>query len=350
MTSQALPVSDRAAAAPVSRVGARRSGWLAGAAVLLVLAVMLSLAVGSRSISLAVITDTLLSGGHSDDAVVVRTLRIPRTVIGLTVGAALGLAGTVLQGITRNPLAEPGLLGVSQGAAMAVVIAISVFGVSSLDEYVWFAFAGAITAVVAVYTIAGRGRAGVNPIKLSLAGAALSALMASVTSAVLTTDSATLDQYRFWQVGALGGRSPGMIVQMLPFLAVGLLLVFAVARGLDALGLGEDTASGLGQRVGVIRVLGALGATMLTAVAVAAAGPVAFAGLAAPHLARLLVGSSHRWVLCLSALFGSSLLLIADVAGRVLLPPAEVPAGAMTALIGVPVLVLLVRRKRVMAG
>jgi iron complex transport system permease protein len=342
-------MSDRTAG-PVSRAGARRTGWLMGAAALLLLAVMLSLAVGSRAISPLTVVDTLLHGGHSEDAVVIRTLRMPRTVVGLAVGAALGLAGTVMQGITRNPLAEPGILGVSQGAAMAVVVAIAVFGVSSLDEYVWFAFAGAVLAVVTVYAIAGRGRAGVSPVKLALAGAAFSALMASVTSAVLTTSAATLDQFRFWQVGALGGRSLDMAAQMVPFLAAGVLFVFAVARGLDALALGEDTASGLGQRVAVIRVLGALGATMLTGTAVAAAGPVAFAGLAAPHLARLLVGGGHRWVLCLSALLGASLLLVADVMGRVLLPPAEVPAGAMTALIGVPVLVLLVRRKRVVAG
>jgi iron complex transport system permease protein len=349
MTSLPLPVPDRTAG-QVSRAAARRTGWLIGAAALLLLAVLMSLAVGSRSISPPTVVDTLLHGGHSEDAVVIRTLRMPRTVVGLAVGAALGLAGTVMQGITRNPLAEPGILGVSQGAAMAVVVAIAVFGVSSLEEYVWFAFAGAIFAVVIVYLIAGRGRAGVSPVKLALAGAAFSALMASITSAVLTTNAATLDQYRFWQVGALGGRSLEMAVQMLPFLLAGVLLVFAVARGMDALALGEDTASGLGQRVAVIRVLGALGATLLTGVAVAAAGPVAFAGLAAPHLARLLVGAGHRWVLCLSALLGSSLLLVADVMGRVLFPPEEVPAGAMTALIGVPALVLLVRSRRVVAG
>ncbi|MCW2901398.1 MAG: iron transporter permease [Streptosporangiaceae bacterium] len=349
MTSPPLPVCN-GIAAPAGHAGVRRTGWLIGAVALLALAAIVSLAVGSRPISPPTVIDTLLHGGHSEDAIVIRTLRIPRTVVGLAVGAALGLAGTVMQGITRNPLAEPGILGVSQGAAMAVVVAISVFGVSSLDEYVWFAFAGAVLAVVGVYTTAGRGRTGISPVKLVLAGAAFSALMASVTSAVLTTDSATLDQFRFWQVGALGGRSMDMAAQMLPFLAAGLVFVFASARGLDALALGEDTAQGLGQRVAVTRLLGALGATLLTGVAVAAAGPVAFAGLAAPHLARLLVGASHRWVLCLSALFGSSLLLLADVIGRVLFPPAEIPAGAMTALIGVPVLVLLVRRKRVVAG
>ncbi|WP_329497201.1 iron ABC transporter permease [Kitasatospora herbaricolor] len=328
----------------------RRILWLAAALAVLAAAVLLSLTVGSRSIPLGETVAALLHGGDTTDAVVVRELRVPRTVVGLAVGAALGLAGTVMQGITRNPIADPGILGVSQGAAAGVVVAISVFGVGSLTGYVWFGFAGAALAAVLVHTLAGRGRGGATPVKLALAGAAMSAFIASLNTLVLTTDSATMDQFRFWQVGSLSGRTADVAWQLMPFLLAGLLLVFAVARGLDALALGEDTAKGLGARTGLVRATGALGATVLTGSAVAAAGPIAFVGLAVPHAARALVGADHRWVLTLSAVLGPALLLLADALGRVLFPPSEVPAGVMTALVGVPVLVVLVRRRKVVAA
>ncbi|MFF1871977.1 iron ABC transporter permease [Streptomyces sp. CB03911] len=328
----------------------RRILWLAAGLAVLAAAVLLSLTVGSRSIPLGETVAALLHGGDTTNAVVVRELRVPRTVVGLAVGAALGLAGTVMQGITRNPIADPGILGVSQGAAAGVVVAISAFGVGSLTGYVWFGFAGAALAAVLVHTLAGRGRGGATPVKLALAGAAMSAFIASLNTLVLTTDSATMDQFRFWQVGSLSGRTPDVAWQLMPFLLAGLLLVFAVARGLDALALGEDTAKGLGARTGLVRATGALGATVLTGSAVAAAGPIAFVGLAVPHAARALVGADHRWVLTLSAVLGPALLLLADALGRVLFPPSEVPAGVMTALVGVPVLVVLVRRRKVVAA
>ncbi|MET9613224.1 FecCD family ABC transporter permease [Kitasatospora indigofera] len=328
----------------------RRILWLAAALAVLAAAVLLSLTVGSRGIPLGETVAALLHGGDTTNAVVVRELRVPRTVVGLAVGAALGLAGTVMQGITRNPIADPGILGVSQGAAAGVVVAISAFGVTSLTGYVWFGFAGAALAAVLVHTLAGRGRGGATPVKLALAGAAMSAFIASLNTLVLTTDAATMDQFRFWQVGSLSGRTADVAWQLLPFLLAGLLLVFAVARGLDALALGEDTAKGLGARTGLVRATGALGATVLTGSAVAAAGPIAFVGLAVPHAARALAGADHRWVLTLSAVLGPALLLLADALGRVLFPPSEVPAGVMTALVGVPVLVVLVRRRKVVAA
>ncbi|GGV17696.1 iron ABC transporter permease [Kitasatospora herbaricolor] len=328
----------------------RRILWLAAALAVLAAAVLLSLTVGSRGIPLGETVAALLHGGDTTDAVVVRELRVPRTVVGLAVGAALGLAGTVMQGITRNPIADPGILGVSQGAAAGVVVAISVFGVGSPTGYVWFGFAGAALAAVLVHALAGRGLGGATPVKLALAGAAMSAFIASLNTLVLTTDSATMDQFRFWQVGSLSGRTADVAWQLMPFLLAGLLLVFAVARGLDALALGDDTAKGLGARTGLVRATGALGATVLTGSAVAAAGPIAFVGLAVPHAARALVGADHRWVLTLSAVLGPALLLLADALGRVLFPPSEVPAGVMTALVGVPVLVVLVRRRKVVAA
>ncbi|MET7924854.1 FecCD family ABC transporter permease [Streptomyces sp. NPDC055059] len=333
-------------AAPAAR---RRIVWTAAALVALVLAVLLSLAVGARAIAPSAVLDALVHGGHSDDAEVVRGLRLPRTLVGLMVGAALALAGTVLQGITRNPIADPGILGISQGASVGVVLAIAFAGIHTLTGYVWFAFAGAALASVAVHAIASSGRGGATPVKLALGGAAINALLVSVTTAVLTTKASAMDEFRFWQVGSLSGRDTHIVGQVWPFLVVGVLLVLSVARGLDALALGEDVAKGLGQRVATVRIVGGLGATVLTGVGVAAAGPIAFIGLAVPHIARAVVGSDHRWVLPMAALIGPVMLLVSDTVGRVVFPPGEVPAGVMTALIGVPFLVTLVRRKAVPA-
>ncbi|MEU1125298.1 iron ABC transporter permease [Streptomyces sp. NPDC005899] len=327
----------------------RRALATAAAVVALLAAVLLSLAVGARTIAPASVLDALLHGGHSDAAEVIRQMRVPRTLIGLMVGAALAVAGTALQGITRNPIADPGILGISQGASVAVVLAIAYAGVHTLSGYVWFAFAGAAVASVAVYAVAARGRGGATPVKLALGGAAVNALLVSVTMAVLTTKASALEEFRFWQVGSIAGREAGVAGQIWPFLLVGLLLVLSVARGLDALALGEDAAKGLGQNVATVRVVGGIGATVLTGAGVAAAGPIAFVGLAVPHIARAIVGADHRWALPMAALVGPVILLVSDVVGRIVLPPGEVPAGVMTALIGVPFLVTLVRRKAVPA-
>ncbi|MFF3258927.1 FecCD family ABC transporter permease [Streptomyces sp. NPDC002932] len=327
----------------------RRALMTAAAVLALLFAVLLSLAVGARTIAPSAVLDALLHGGHSDAAEVIRNMRVPRTLIGLMVGAALALAGTVLQGITRNPIADPGILGISQGASVGVVLAIAYAGIHTLTGYVWFAFAGAAIASVAVYAIASSGRGGATPVKLALGGAAINALLVSVTMAVLTTKASALDEFRFWQVGSIAGREAQVAQQIWPFLLVGTVLVLSVARGLDALALGEDMAKGLGQKIATVRIVGGIGATVLTGVGVAAAGPIAFIGLAVPHIARAIVGSDHRWVLPMAALIGPMMLLVSDVIGRIVFPPSEVPAGVMTALIGVPFLVTLVRRKAVPA-
>ncbi|WP_306329255.1 FecCD family ABC transporter permease [Streptomyces venezuelae] len=327
----------------------RRVLATSAALVALLVAVLLSLAVGARPIAPSTVLDALLHGGTSPDAEVVRQLRVPRTLIGLMVGAALALAGTALQGITRNPIADPGILGISQGSSVGVVLAIAFFGVHTLTGYVWFAFAGAALAAVAVHAVASSGRGGATPVKLALGGAAINALLLSVTTGILTTRASALDEFRFWQIGSLDGRDAQIVGQIWPFLLAGAVLVVSVARGLDALALGEDVAKGLGQRVATVRIVGGVGATVLTGAGVAAAGPVAFVGLAVPHIARAVVGSDHRWVLPMAALVGPVMLLVADVAGRIVFPPGEVPAGVMTALIGVPFLVTLVRRKAVPA-
>nr|WSW67667.1 iron ABC transporter permease [Streptomyces sp. NBC_00995] len=334
---------------PAAPRRSRRALATAAAVAALLIAVLLSLAVGARSIPPSEVFDVLLHGGHSDAAEVIRNMRVPRTLIGLMVGASLALAGTVLQGITRNPIADPGILGISQGASVGVVLAIAYAGIHTLTGYVWFAFAGAAIASVAVYAIASSGRGGATPVKLALGGAAINALLVSVTMAVLTTKASALDEFRFWQVGSIAGREADVAQQIWPFLLLGTVLVLCVARGLDALALGEDMAKGLGQKIATVRVVGGIGATVLTGAGVAAAGPIAFIGLAVPHIARAIVGSDHRWVLPMAALIGPVMLLVSDVIGRILFPPSEVPAGVMTALIGVPFLVTLVRRKAVPA-
>ncbi|GLF97188.1 FecCD family ABC transporter permease [Streptomyces yaizuensis] len=327
----------------------RRIGWTAAAVVALLVAALLSFAVGARSIAPSAVFDALLNGGTSDDARVVTEMRVPRTLIAVMVGAALALAGTVTQGITRNPIADPAILGISQGASVGVVIAIAFAGTHTLGGYIWFGFVGAALASVAVYAIASRGRGGATPVKLALGGAAINALLAAVTTGILSVKAATLDEFRFWQVGSVAGRDAEIVSQVWPFMVVGVVLVAMAARGLDALALGDDMATGLGQNVAAIRITGGIGATVLTGAGVAAAGPIAFIGLAVPHIARALVGTDHRWVLPLAALLGPTMLLVADVVGRVVLPPGEIPAGVTTALIGVPFLVALVRRKAVPA-
>ena len=328
--------------------GARRGVLLAAAGVLLVAATVASLVVGARAISPAHALASLFDPS-TPDADVVRSLRVPRTVVGLVVGAGLAVAGVIMQALTRNPLGDPRILGVSAGASLGVVLAMTVFGLSLLTQYVWFGIAGALLAGMAGYLVAARTREGASPVTLALAGAAFDASIGGVVYAILTSNASTFDGYRFWVAGSLAGRTPLVALQVAPFLVAGLLLAAYLARGLDALVLGGDVAAGLGHSVARVRLLGALAVALLTGAAVAAAGPIGFVGLAVPHLARALVGGAHRWVLAMSLLLGPVMLLGADVVGRVVLSSGEVPAGIVTALVGAPLLVLLVRRAKVVA-
>jgi iron complex transport system permease protein len=334
------------------RSGVRRAAWVAGAAGVLAALVAASLLLGSRHLAPADVWHALWPGsaGGSEATLVVRSLRVPRTVIGLLAGCATGMAGVLMQALTRNPIADPGLLGVNAGAALGIVTAISVFGIGSVTGYIWFGFAGAGLAALAGFVLASRGRAGATPVTLALAGAALASFLGAVTTAVLVLDANTFDQFRFWLVGSLTGRGLDVAVSVLPFLAAGAVLALVVARGLDALVLGEDVAVGLGHRVGRVRAVTAAAVTLLTGGAVAAAGPIGFVGLTVPHLARAMVGSAHRWVLVLSALLGAGLLLLADVVGRLVAGSGELQAGVVTALLGAPVLVAVVRRRTVVAA
>ncbi|WP_425565484.1 FecCD family ABC transporter permease [Pilimelia columellifera] len=312
---------------------------------LLVVLALASVAVGARSLPLSTVLDALLAPDGSYDAAVVARQRVPRTVLAIAVGAALGVAGALMQALTRNPLADPGLLGVNGGAAAAVVSAISFLGLTSPLEYIWFAFAGAGAAAVIVYTIGATGRA-TGPVRLALAGTAVSAALIAYTWAVQLADDKALDQFRFWIVGGLAGRGLDVLVPMAPFLALGVLAGLALAWPLNVLALGDDTSRALGLRLGHTRLAAAGVITVLCGAATAAAGPFSFVGLAVPHAARALVGPDQRWVLAYSALLGPCLVLAADVTGRVLLDLGELEAGLVTAFVGAPLFIALIRRRR----
>jgi iron complex transport system permease protein len=307
---------------------------------LLGVAVVLSVLVGSTAVPWGSLLDT----GAADH--LVAAARLARTCVALAAGAALGLAGGCLQGLTRNPLADPGILGLNAGASLAMVVAISFLGVSDLAAYLWFAFAGAALAALLVHGVASVGRDGATPVKLVVTGAAVTAALTSCISGVLLTDQDTMESFRHWQVGTVGGRGYDVLLLVLPFLVVGGLLAVAASRALDSLALGDDLASGLGRHPARDRALAGVAVVLLAGGACALAGPIAFVGLVVPHVARIVTGPAHRRVLPLSAAYGAALVVLADTAGRVVLPPTEVQVGIMTAVVGVPVFVALVRRSR----
>lgn len=308
--------------------------------VALALTVVASLLIGARWAPFAAVLDP----DHPLHAVV--TARIDRTLLGLVAGGALGLVGALMQGLTRNPLADPGILGINAGAAFAMVLAISAFGVSDLAAYVWFGFAGAALAMALVHVVAALGRGGTTPIKVAIAGAAVTAAFTSWTQGVLLTDRTTIESFRLWSVGTVGGRDTGVLLVGLPFIVVGALLGLASVRSLNALALGEDLARGLGRRVGIDRLVIGVAVVLLAGASTAIAGPIAFVGLIVPHGVRAVVGPDYRYVLPLSIGFGALLVVLADVIGRVVLPPGEVQVGIMTAVVGAPVFLRLVRRGR----
>ncbi|GLW74794.1 iron-enterobactin transporter membrane protein [Kitasatospora phosalacinea] len=330
--------------APVPRSAAARQTLLLAAGLgTLALCAALSLALGSRSIPLPTVIDALSGTVHGADADVVVGLRVPRTVIGIAVGAALGAAGAVAQGVTRNPLASPTTLGINAGAGFAVVTAIFALGLSHPLQFVWFAVAGAAGAALLVYGTARRS-GDLDPVRLALGGTVLSAVLASWTSALMLANRRTLDEARFWLAGSIGGRSLDGLYQVLPLLLVGVVLALAITPALNALALGDETAQALGVPVARIRVAGGLAVVLLAAGSVAVAGPVAFVGLAAPHLVRPLLGNDHRLLVpgCLVA--GPVLLLLADVLGRLVVRPSEIEVGIVTAFLGAPLLAVLARR------
>ena len=347
-----LPRSTVAApTAPSSHrtpTGVRAAGLLVALGALLLVA-LLSVAVGSKAIPLGTVIHELFHYDGSDDGVVIRSLRIPRTLLGLAVGAGLGLAGALMQAVTRNPLADPGLLGVNAGASAAIVTAIGVLHLTSPSAYVWFALAGAAVAAVLVYVLGSRGRSAATPVRLALAGAAISAVLGAFISGLVLTDQHAFDDFRFWSVGSLAGRDLSVLWQTGPFLLAGAVIALALSRPLNAIALGDDAGRALGAHLGRTRAWSILAITLLCGAATAAAGPIGFVGLAVAHLARGITGPDQRWVLPYSMLLAPTLLLGSDVLGRVIARPSEIEVGILTAFLGAPVLVLLARRRRLAA-
>lgn len=312
----------------------------------LAVAVALSLCVGARPLSLTEVWAGLTTADPDDPAsIVLQALRLPRLMAGLIAGVSLGMAGVLMQGLTRNPLAEPGIMGINAGASFAVVFGAFAFGLGSTAMLSGLAFAGAALAAVAVFVLGG-GMAGGGPVRMTLAGAAMSALLLSLVSALVLMRSEALDVYRFWVVGSLSDAASRPLGPMAAVAAAGALLALASGSALDALSLGDATARSLGVRVGLARAAVLAAVTALSGAAVMVAGPLVFLGLVVPHLARRLVGTQTRPMLAASALLGPMVLLCADVIGRITLPPGEVRAGVMTALMGGPAFVLLARRMR----
>ncbi|MEV6949218.1 iron chelate uptake ABC transporter family permease subunit [Streptomyces sp. NPDC051172] len=338
------PPEQRAetAPAPPTRRAIRAFGLVASAAVL-VLVALASIAVGAKELPLEQVWHGLFqdTGTYGD---VVVDERLSRTVLGLLAGAALGLSGAVLQALTRNPLADPGLLGINAGASAAVVTAMTYFGVTSLNGYVWFAFFGAAAVGTLVWFLGGSR--GATPVRLALAGTAISAALYGYLQAVMITDDAALNKMRFWTVGSLSSATGSTILQVLPFLAVGTVLALALARPLNAVAMGDDTAKALGANLNRTRALSMLAAVVLCGAATAACGPIAFVGLMVPHVVRSFTGPDLRWILPYATILSPVLLLGADVIGRVVARPSELQVGIITAIIGGPVFIFLVRRRR----
>lgn len=343
ITQTRTPLPD---AAPLRRPAVVRLAWLLGAGLALCVLCVLSVAFGAREVTFAEIVAGLGGDvrGVSEAAVVAR---VPRTVLAALVGAALGLAGAGMQAVTRNPLADPGILGVSGGAALAVVIGIVFFGLADPTAYLAVAITGAAVAAVFVYGVGSLGRGGATPLKLTLAGAAISAAFASLTSAILLPRVDAMETFRFWQIGGVGGATWDRIALVLPVLAIGAVICLVCARGMNSLALGDDLAAGLGENVFRTRLIAAAGAVILCGAATAVAGPIAFVGLVIPHICRLLVGTDHRWLLPFCAVAGAGLLVAADIIGRVVARPEEIEVGIITAFIGAPVFIWIVRRQKV---
>ncbi|MFV2215911.1 FecCD family ABC transporter permease [Actinomadura sp. LOL_016] len=324
---------------------ASRWGGLVLLAVALLLTIVASFALGAESVPFREVLPSVLSPDGTQHSLIVHELRLPRTAIGIVVGIALGLAGAVMQALTRNPLAEPGLLGVNGGAALAIVIVIGFFDVDEALVYVWAAFAGAAGAAALVYAIGARGRGGASPARLILAGAAVNAVFSALTAGLMLLSPQSFDGFRFWQVGYLAGRDLGIFWRVLPFVVAGTLLALVLARPLNALGLGDDAGRALGASPGRTRALGALAIVLLCGAATAAAGPITFLGLAVPFIVRAIVGPDLRWVVPFSLLLAPVLLLWADIAGRVV-TAGELETGIVTAFVGAPLFIVMVRRGR----
>ncbi|MBD2071852.1 iron ABC transporter permease [Leptolyngbya sp. FACHB-671] len=336
------------ASAPLATVSKKRSPILQvvglGVSILLLfVCLLLSITFGAADINLSTVWQALTAFDGSTNHLIITTLRLPRALIALLVGAALAVAGALMQGLTRNPLAEPRILGISAGAALAVVAATFLIGTTSIETYTWFAFTGAAIAAVAVYSLGSAGRGGLSPLKLVLAGAVLDYLLSALMTGILILDRRTLDEVRFWLAGSVAGRDFNVLLQVLPYVSIGLIIAFSLGKQITTLTLGEDVARGLGLNTAWVKAIAIITVVLLAGSAVALAGPIGFVGLVIPHIVRFWVGVDYRWILPYAAVWGAVLLLIADLVARLIIKPQELPVGIMMALLGAPFFIYLAR-------
>ncbi|MCW5696193.1 MAG: iron chelate uptake ABC transporter family permease subunit [Bauldia sp.] len=324
---------------------ATRGFWLLVAIGAFVAVVLLSIGVGSRNIPLATVFDGLFHYADTDEHAIIQGLRLPRTVLGILCGIALGLSGALIQALTRNPLADPGILGVNAGATFFMVLGIGLFGFTTLSSLIWFAFAGAVVTTLVVYAIGSSGRGAATPVRLTLAGVAIGAILGGIGTGLTMIDPQTFNAMRHW-VGSLASPNYPDIVTILPFWTVGVVLAIAAARPLNAVALGEDLAAALGASLVRTRVIVVVAVTLLAGSTAAIAGPIGFVGLMVPHVARWIVGPDQRWIIAFTIVLAPILLLVSDIVGRIAMRPGELQVGIVTAFVGAPVLILLARRRK----
>jgi len=339
------PVAKAQTTAPRYVTPRRRVIGLVLAAALLAAMCVASLAIGTENVTLSTVWHALTDYRDSGDQWIVHDLRIPRTVLALLVGLALGLSGTLIQAVGRNPLGDSDILGISSGAGLFVVCAIAFFGLTGIWTYIWFAFAGALFAMVLVYLIGLTGRATVTPVRVLLAGVAVAAVLDGIGFAVRLRYPRAFDNMRFWDAGALDGRGLEVAAAIAPFIAVGVVLCMIVGRSLNVTALGDDLAKSMGGNVARTQALSLIAVTLLAGAATAGAGPIGFVGLMVPHAVRPFTGPDWRWILAYATAVAPALLLVSDIVGRVVIRPAELPAGIVTAFLGAPVLIWLIRKR-----
>jgi len=314
------------------------------AVILLLLLMCASIVYGYTDTTWKMAWEAFQSNNGSNEHLVVTTVRFPRALIAAAVGSSLAIAGVLLQTLTKNPLASPEIFGINSGAGFAVVIGVTLFSIGNLQAFAWVAFFGATIAVVGIYSIGSIGREGLTPLKLTLAGAALTAMFSSFTQGFLVLNEAALEQVLFWLAGSVQGRKLEILKELFPYLLVGWLGSLLLASKLNVLAMGDDVAKGLGLNTLLLKITAAVMVILLSGGSVAIAGPIAFIGIVIPHLTRAIVGIDHRWIIPFSALLGGMLLLMADILARYVIMPEEVPVGVMTAIIGTPFFIYIARR------
>lgn len=310
----------------------------------LLISMCASIIFGYTDTNIKTAIDAFTQFNESKEHIVIQSIRLPRALIAASVGASLAIAGALMQALTKNPLASPGIFGVNAGAGLFVVLGVTIFSISSLQSFTWLAFFGATIAAMTVYLIGSAGREGLTPMKLTLAGAAMAALFSSFTQGLLVIDETALDQVLYWLAGSVQGRKLEVLVSVLPYLVIAWLGSLLIGKQMNILAMGEDVAKGLGMKTGLTKLMAALLIVLLSGGSVAIAGPIGFIGIVIPHIARAFVGNDYRWVIPYCAIFGGILLLLADIAARYIIMPQEVPVGVMTAMIGTPFFIYIARK------